>query len=58
MAGAVPGGEEDVDLDAGELELLPARDGLVGVVALEGPEPGHGTKDMMSASTGTSISGQ
>jgi len=54
----VAGCEDHVDLEPGEVEGLAAGDGLVGVVALERPEPGQGTNDMMSASTGTSISGQ
>ena len=38
VAGAVARGEDDVDLEAGKLELLAAGDGLVGVVALERAE--------------------
>src|SRR6202021_2552601 len=42
VAGAVTGGEEDVQGEPGELELIPARDSVIGVVALEGPKPGPG----------------
>ena len=38
MAGAVAGREDDVDVEAGELQLLAALDGLVGVVGLERAE--------------------
>ena len=58
VAGAVAGREEDVDLEARELELLAAGDRLVGVVALERAEARPGDVAMMSARTGTSISGQ
>ena len=42
VAGAVAGGEDHVDLEAGELELLAAVDRVLGVVALVRPEPGPG----------------
>ena len=58
MAGAVPGREQDVDLEAGELEPLAAGKGLVGVVALVRAEPAGNVNAMMSASRGTSSSGQ
>ena len=43
MAGAVSGREDDVDVKPGQLEVLPADEQLVGVVALEAgePEPAH-----------------
>ena len=34
VAGAVPGREQHVDLEAGERQRLPARDGVLGVVGL------------------------
>ena len=48
VPGAVAGREDHVDLEAGELELLAAGDGLVGVVALERAEagPGHEGHDV------------
>ena len=38
VAGAVAGGEDDVELHPGQLQRLAAGDGLVGLVALERPE--------------------
>ena len=38
VAGAVARGEDDVELEPGQLQGLAAGDGLVGVVALERPE--------------------
>ncbi len=41
MAGAVSGREDHVELQAGETEALAAADGVLGLVALERPEPGR-----------------
>ena len=38
MAGTVPGREQDVDLESGELELLAALQRVVGLVAVVGAE--------------------
>src|SRR6202021_472962 len=40
VAGAVTGGEEDVQGETGELELITATDRLAGVVAIEVPKRG------------------
>jgi hypothetical protein len=42
VAGTVAGGEDDVELEAGELEPLAAGDGVLGLVALERAEAGPG----------------
>ena len=53
VAGAVAGGEDDVDLEARRARgVSPPATRLVGVVALVRAEPGPGTNAMMSASTG------
>ena len=41
MAGAVAGRREDVDLEARKRKLLPSRQRVVGLVALERSEPGR-----------------
>ncbi len=48
VARAVAGREQDVDLEAGQLELLAARERVLGVVGLERPEarPGHERHDV------------
>ena len=57
VAGAVAGGEDDVELEAGQLQrLAAARPSRRPRSSRTGRSPASGTKAMMSASTGTSIS--
>ena len=55
--GLWPGVKMHLDVEAGQAQPLAAGERVLGLVALERPEPG-GTQRMMSASTGRSISGQ
>jgi hypothetical protein len=65
VAGAVAGGEEHVDLQPGELEALTAHEDVLGLVALERPDPRkgdeahdvreHGTLDLGDPDLGTGL---